>query len=313
MQSVTRIASGAALFAIVGLLASAASERPGHWFEKAAMPLARTEAAVAILGSRIYAIGGFGPQSDQRAVQVYDVKTDTWSLGPPLPAGVNHAGAVGLHGKLYVIGGFLENGGATDACYLFDPTSGVWRRIASLPSARGSPSVAVLDGKIHAVGGNDRGSLPSHDVYDPATDSWGSRAGLPLARDHMALAEFGGKLYALGGRVNSYAHNTSETDVYDPALDRWTRIAPMPTARSGIAAAVLEERILVIGGESPRGVFDQNEAYDPATDSWAVLPPLPAGRHGTGAAVFGDHVYLPGGGAWSGGSQPTATLWVYGQ
>ena len=65
----------------------------GHWSTKAPMPLARTESAVAALDGRIYVIGGFGPGADQRAVQVYDAARDRWSLGTPLPVGLNHAGA----------------------------------------------------------------------------------------------------------------------------------------------------------------------------------------------------------------------------
>jgi N-acetylneuraminic acid mutarotase len=277
------------------------------------MPYARSEVAVTQLDGRIYVIGGFGPGADQRVVQVYDIAADAWTLAAPLPVGLNHAGAVAVGRKIFVIGGFLENGAASAECFAYDPSSNRWNRVASLLSPRGSPAVAVMDGLVHAVGGNDRGSITAHDVYDPGKDAWTSRAPLPVGRDHLALiadpAE--AKLYAFGGRIGTYAHNTDYAEAYDPATDTWAERSPMPTARSGIAAALLGGRIYVIGGENPRGVFTQVEAYDPASDRWSQAAPLPQGRHGTGAVAIGATLYLPAGGAINGGSQPTDTMWVF--
>src|SRR5512133_2670811 len=73
-----------------------------------------------------------------------------------------------------------------------------------LPSTRGALAAAVLDGKIHAVGGVGwRGrNTPAHEVYDPATNRWTALAYVPTARDHLAVAAMDGRLYAVGGRID---------------------------------------------------------------------------------------------------------------
>ena len=128
----------------------------------------------------------------------------------------------------------------------YDPASDRWQRPAPLPTTRGALAAAVLDGKIHAVGGIGwpGRNAPAHEVYDPAANRWTELAYVPTARDHLALAALEGRLYAVGGRVNGdYSRNLGLNEAYDPASNRWEHRAPMPTARSGIAAAVLEGRI----------------------------------------------------------------------
>lgn len=222
------------------------------------------------------------------------------------PEGVHHPAAVGLGGKLYLIGGYVDGWNPTNEVHEYDPGANSWRTLAPLPTARGALAAAVLDGKIHAVSGvgdASRQNTPAHEVYDTATDTWTARAPLPTPRDHLAVVALDGRLYAIGGRVNgSYARNLGDNEVYDPAADRWEKRAPLPTIRSGIAGAVLNGRIVIVGGESPAGTFHQVEAYDPKINTWTKLPRLPTARHGLGAAVSGGRFYAIGGGPTPGGS-----------
>jgi N-acetylneuraminic acid mutarotase len=45
---------------------------------------------------------------------------------------------VGLNGKLYVIGGFVEEWTPTDEVHEYDPASDRWQRLATLPTTRGA-------------------------------------------------------------------------------------------------------------------------------------------------------------------------------
>src|ERR1700676_2332279 len=77
---------------------------------------------------------------------------------------------------------------------------GTWTLKAPLPAPRAEVVAAVLDGKLHAVGGAVGGNAgPYHDVSDPAADPWLPRAPLPEARDHLGVAVADGKIYAFGG------------------------------------------------------------------------------------------------------------------
>ena len=108
-------------------------------------------------------------------------------------------------------------------------------------TTRSRLSVAVLDGKLYAVGGN----LSSVERYDPATNAWEAVAPLTLARFGAGVAALEGKLYAVGGRVEE-DDEAAEVDRpanmverFDPATNVWQEVAPMVTVRHSPCVAVL--------------------------------------------------------------------------
>ena len=54
--------------------------------------------------------------------------------------------------------------------------------VAPMATARNSVGVAVLDGKLYAVGGYGGGQLSSVERYDPATNAWQAVAPMATAR-----------------------------------------------------------------------------------------------------------------------------------
>ena len=120
---------------------------------------------------------------------------------------------------------------------LFSPDGMVraaWEAMAPMAAARSGVGVAVLDGKLYAVGGYDGGDLSSVERYDPALDAWEAVAPMAPARSRLSVAVLDGKLYAVGGQ-------NDEEDVdggigclverYDPALEVWEAVAPTGKAR----------------------------------------------------------------------------------
>ena len=300
----------AGLLILVALVTFALAQTKGEWVTKAPAPTKRTEVAAAAARGKIYVVGGFvrGISFISPAVEEYDPRTDTWRERTPLPSGLHHAGIGVVNDRIYVIGGFehaiLSIWNPVSSVYEYDPGADRWTVRKPMPTPRGALAVAVLDGKLHALGGYTRdGNTGAHEVYDPATDTWTTRASLPVPRDHHAAAALSGRLYAIGGRLNrQYSQNLSVTEEYDPATDRWTRKADLPTARSGITAAVVGDRIYVFGGEAVAGTFRENEAYHPASNKWESQAPMPTARHGLGSAVVDGRVYVLSGGPTPGGS-----------
>ncbi len=210
---------------------------------------------------------------------------------------------------LYVVGGYTQSWEPVASTLVYEPARDQWREAAPMPTARGALAVAVLDGRIHAVGGVGAGrrNTNAHEVYDPTGDRWTALPPLPTPRDHHAAAVIDGRLYAVGGRVDgSYARNLAVNEEYDPRTSRWRTRAPLPTARSGIVAVVRGGRIFVFGGEAPAGTFDQTEAYEPASDAWSTWAPMPTPRHGLGAAAVDERIFVISGGPRPGGSYSRA-------
>lgn len=69
---------------------------------------------------------------------------------------------------------------------------------------RDGAAVAVVEGKIYAIGGSDgygRGYLASGEVYDVATNAWSSIPPMTTARSDAGCAVLGSDIYVIGGRL----------------------------------------------------------------------------------------------------------------
>ena len=287
----------------------------GRWQVRAALPLPRSEMAWAVdfLG-RMHLVGGYGEQRVDRPYhQVYDPVSDRWSDAAALPRGANHVGIAVLDGKLYAVGGHVEqNRKPHDECFVYESAANRWSKIASLPRACGAIACVGLGGRLHAVGGavGDTGpskkSIDWHLAYDPRTDRWEPRAPMPTGRDHTGTLVVDGRIHVVGGRVDSFHTNSNLHHAWDPKADRWEPRSPLPTARSGHGAVLYRGRIFVMGGEGTNRVYGQNEAWDPITDRWESFAAMPTPRHGLGAAVVGDAIHVAGGGPVMGGGVQSA-------
>ncbi|MCC7372219.1 MAG: kelch-like protein [Chloroflexi bacterium] len=304
-----------------GLLPAAVqAQSASPWGERAPMLLPRSEASVAELNGKVYFLGGYpGARITSDSVQVYDTKTDTWELGPPLPVPLHHTMASVVNDRLYIIGG--EGGNPTpgesvfqNGVYMLDEQAGQWIARAPMPTARSGGGSAVIDGKIYVAGGRPpRG----HDlaVYDPASDTWTELPNIPTQRNHLGVVAVNGKLYVAGGRFGGGVGSemTDRLEIYDPATNSWSEGAPLLAPRAGVTSVEANGCVYLIGGEGndahPMGVFDRAELYDPATNSWHSLPPLPTAMHGiTGAAFLDGLIYVPGGATRRGVSGQDVTL-----
>jgi N-acetylneuraminic acid mutarotase len=116
-----------------------------EWTPRAPMPVA-IEASRAALGAdgRIYVVGGNRSVSNprgERIVQVYDPRTDSWSMGPKLrTARQGHAVVATPDGRIWAIGG-------TNRHAVFHPRM----IVGGEPAVRGDvlSSVEVLDTRPH--------------------------------------------------------------------------------------------------------------------------------------------------------------------
>ncbi|HYE87070.1 MAG TPA: kelch repeat-containing protein, partial [Vicinamibacterales bacterium] len=68
----------------------------GQWGQRASLLEANSELAFAEVSGKLYLLGGY-PANRQtaRTVQVYDIASGTWQLGPQLPEPNNHGMAAG--------------------------------------------------------------------------------------------------------------------------------------------------------------------------------------------------------------------------
>jgi N-acetylneuraminic acid mutarotase len=179
-----------------------------------------------------------------------------------------------------------------------------WTRMAPMPTERGGIGVAVVNGKIYAIGGvNNDTQLAVNEEYDPTTDTWKTRAPMPTPRSGFAIAVHQSKIYVIGGTVGTGSNVafTGATEVYDPATDKWETKLSMPTPRSDLGANVVNGTIYLIGGKEYWGdgplyhELDVNEVYYPASNSWTAEVQIPVPVFGYSSAVVDGKIYVFGG------------------
>ena len=173
--------------------------------------------------------------------------------------------------------------------------------MAPMPTARGGFGLAVVSGKIYAVGGLNGNNLPlsTTEVYNPQTNEWTSKTPMPTPRSGFAISVYQNKIYVIGGTVgNGFVGNN---EVYDPVSNTWETKASMPTPRADLCANLVNDKIYLIGGKkysSTTPFYNEtnlNEVYDPVTDSWSTKTPIPTPVQGYASAVANNKIYIMGG------------------
>jgi N-acetylneuraminic acid mutarotase len=89
------------------------------------------------LNGKIYKMGGKNAAGYQTALEIYDTVTDTWSFGVPLPEPTGFASSFTLNGLIYIAGGVVASGVATNAIFAYDPVAQTWISLSGLPHALG--------------------------------------------------------------------------------------------------------------------------------------------------------------------------------
>ena len=244
-----------------------------RWTGRAAMPAALHHAGAAALNGKLYVVGGLaGAQAwrPSRGLWEYDPQTDRWTAKREMPTARGALGVGVWEGKIYAVGGLgatrpFELLGNTGANEVYDPATDQWEKRAPLPTPRDHLAVAVVNGKIHAIGGrfnsDDSENLPLQHVYDPSTGRWSEAAPLPKPRSGIAAAVLKGKIHLFGGEAPQGTF--ADHDVYDPTTNQWQSAPTMPTPRHGLGAATIGDRIFVIaGGPQPGGsLSNTNEVF----------------------------------------------------
>ena len=282
------------------------------WKTGARMPTPRSETASALLGDKIYIMGGLD-ETDKPldTVEVYDVKSDKWSTAAPLPIPLDHSGADVLDQKIYLAGGKGIDSKTSGRLFIYDPITDKWQEGKPMPTARYALTVDFVDGILFAVGGKNkelmgyaRETLSTNEAYDPVTNKWSTKAPLPSARHHAASAVVDGKLYVIGGRNTNFLQRLylDDNEMYDTKTDTWIKLEPMPTNRSASDTAVIDHGIHVFGGEicdaggKSNKVFDEHELYNTKSNNWTQELKMPTARHGPSVQFVDHYIYVIGGG-----------------
>ena len=144
------------------------------------MPEWRAAAGAAVVGNRLYVVGGVAPGGLAQRTFVLDLRTRRWSrIVGPEPR--EHLAVTALGGRVYALGGRLA-GIDTNlrTLQVLDPRTRRWTRLPPIPHARGGTGVAAVGTELVSVGGEEpSGTIASVYAYDTRTRRWRRLPDLP--------------------------------------------------------------------------------------------------------------------------------------
>lgn len=198
-----------------------------RWTEGPPLPERRAAGGLAVVGRKLHYFGGYKSDRDTNAGDHWSLSLNggkEWQKEAELPDPRGHLSATVVDGKLYALGG--DHGHDitqidVPSCHRFDPVTGKWAEIASLPDGRShfESSTIVHKGRILVVGGRCNSSTPPRNVvgdileYDPASNKWSVVGELAEKVLAPSAAIIDGRLVVAGGGLNNPRPLTAVTRV----------------------------------------------------------------------------------------------------
>ncbi|WNB17004.1 Kelch repeat-containing protein [Marivirga arenosa] len=189
----------------------------------------RTSAVQFVIGDTAYV--GLGVERDtynyyKKDFYKYDIQNDLWTPISDFPgAARSSAVAFVVNGKAYVGTGGDDSNSYADF-YKYDPNTGSWESVASMPNVRSSASSFVINNKGYVgLGSGSSGQLSDFYKYDDHNDQWVSISGVgdEFKRTGAIGFNVNGKGYISSGvEYSSGTFNYQDILSYDPTTDTWT-------------------------------------------------------------------------------------------
>jgi len=292
----------------------------GRWFANVASTVGYTPvsfAGIASCNGKIYVIGGFDSGGIcLNSTQMYDVATDTWTLGlENMPANRANIDAETIYDKIYIAGGSSANANIayndTNEIYAYDTIQDDWGPPVACYSAAHF-SCYALNNIYYYLGGRITANsvLQNHYSYETSTGFVVGKLGINLIppRAGMAAAVYNPSdtdpiLIIIGGFQNltgfgnySYIFNGNINQNLVPDVwyvlypfstnNSWSSVADYPDSLAFISAAVYNDTLYCFGGTDASGsnsVFNNVYSLD-LTDiggsSWQAETNMEVARFG---------------------------------
>jgi len=315
MNFKSRLVSHAVL--AMGLFGVTGSALAQNWTNQSNMQVARVEATTIDYRDNIYVFNGFQPGIRiANSIEKYDVATSQWSIIGSTTTmndtAVTHNGAVRVGAEVWIIGGRVGShpGRVTDRVWIYNLDNGKWRRGPDLPVPGAAGGAALVNNKVHWIGGLDadaRCDVDRHLVYDLGKPSAGwkditSSARMPTPRNHFSTAVVDDIIYVMGGQFGhdncpgKFTQDSPLVHAFNPRTNEWSQKANMPNknSHSEPGTFVYKGDIYTTGGEN---AGDKVWRYQPKSNKWSTFRTLPETLVAPIARIVDGKLIVAGGGA----------------
>ena len=189
------------------------------WSAAAPVPQGAAMASAGAFDGKVFYIGGdndFFPGSGVfNQVFIYDIASNSWSLGTPMPTATSGAGTVQAGEFLYVVGGWGPGapGSNVNVTQRYDMSADSWESGPEFTVAKADFALAASAEALYAIGGDSNGAGffdASTSVHRLDLGAWPGGTwedlGDPLPSPRSAnmagfctTAKAGGEVYSVGG------------------------------------------------------------------------------------------------------------------
>ena len=237
------------------------------WTALAPMPNGAAMAAAVYYPPthRIYVFGGgngspFPTGEIYNFNQIYDIGSNTWTTGTPLPD-VRAFMAYGYNpgnGKIYLVGGYntaFDDSGQPDT-WEYDPVADTYTNKTEFPELAGGYASGIINGHLYVAGGRNAANSALNTLwdYDIAANTWTQKSDMPSTRNNVRGSAVAlDSLFVFGGVVEYLDFGSHATNVYLPATDEWRTSASMNQLRAWTSGATIGTNIYAAAGYSHGG------------------------------------------------------------
>jgi Kelch motif len=173
-----------------------------RWEPVAPLPTPRGGAGTAVVGDRIFVVGGRAGDRSLDVVESYDTRGDRWRTHAPMPTRRDHLEVAAEGGRLYALGGRKEDVVSLATHELYDPASDSWSALPGAPERKAGFGYVETPAGLVAAGGESLDEWTLFGgvfAYDPATERWRTLPSMAEPKHGFAAEYVGGRLYAIGG------------------------------------------------------------------------------------------------------------------
>jgi kelch-like protein 24/35 len=255
LEEAAAAAAGGKLYVIGGLDASGSLRSVWvfdgvAWSAGPRLPLGLDHTSAATLDDHVYVAGGhsFGRDS----ARLFRLDGGSWTELRPMrhPRG-GHA-LIAFEGSLYAIGGNTVSANVA-AVEGYDPASGAWTDIGSLPAPRNHVAGFVFAGSACVAGGRSPNTARV-DCFHPSSRSWTRLQNLPRPTSGAGAVALGdGTVVVMGGE--DAVESRLVAQLVHLNANQWSPVQTMLVPRHGFQLAVYEGRAWACGGGAQAGLY----------------------------------------------------------
>ena len=276
--------------------------------------------------NKFYVFGGaeFDSGTNYDLTQIYDIATDTWSSGAPMPdvRSFSAGGYVSATGKIYILSGY--NTGFVDSAqpntWEYDPALDSWTDLTGTvpyPHPAGGFAFGVIGDNLYTSGGRDAANLLINDTweFDPTVPAYTQKANMPGSQPNVRGSAVAlDALFAFGGGNPFLAPESVPTKAASAAGE-----APGSAKAARDSAKVTRDSAKT----APARTFDpasikrtpllptttgRTDVYVPATDTWSRSADLNIARSFPSGAFISVSNEIICAGGYSGFTEASAEV-----